>query len=1080
MSASSIPHQDYEFLQETFESIWLEIYPILENKVRNPLHAEWKKEILWIVNAHGHNLSAMSWGYRNADIVQQKILEYTLRAWNSLQEKVSHKKISFLLKQYERRYIEILPRMELLDTLFAISPITMSSPYQTSFFTKMIESLSRQLHSLGEYLYKNAFYEACQPGKELGKKIEKFQEDLAKIKSQILDFSIKEILFPQNCLGACLSSLFDLYHTSLPLFPWMNDTTIYSKVFEMAQTVQSSYPVLKELSEHDFLPIPLIQSPVFPENTLEKIVWTKVFLPQGGKPLGIQPCAWQFHNKIWPKAERESIKKIIEWYKETSNPLIYKHILEKLSVVKYDVSSLAQMFSYNSSVEMAKEIFQHFKKEENREKLDTIQPFLSAYGIEIVSKSNAHEYLEEDDLLVHEYSFGETKSDFLVQMGARFSDQKFQTGKYVHVIGKEPACLSVLARMKLFLEKNIPSPTIPSSLLKNLESFFQAEFWHLAETKRDFLQEKLYLTLCQVIQEADSILYTELTLFSKKNRIKYECLLLELQRSLREDGWKIGIVAGKYRSQEQIQKLSQWEQKWYKESPSPYLFLKKENHDYVAIGFPFPHERFCRYIVSEHDSTPGNMSYTKAMEPEILRKWKDFFPSRDSRSVSIEYQCLSLFQKHWPTDKKKVQEGLLSCLDALIPEIHQDAIEKINQALALDNFPALLPSPKILGEKWPALEAQNILCKEGIEYQFCEEKEKNTVLEILSFGFEKSQIKIRASLGKCDEPLCLSWEILGFFSYLLKSFVFLQENSQMPISPWPFYPCSDKEKIIEVWPCLIKNLIPFEPEEYYNLFILQNGFSSIEKYKKLLSLLTLADMLVGLFYPESAEYQSLCDRVAQFLDREKFRLMPVTLNHASGNAQIRYLLWPENKILAIAQRRVLHRNAPAILIYGNPAAVSEKYCLDPFSSCLHPLKKIFLVFWAALQRITTSHLREQAIQRWLAVYYQIHAQPQIHNVIEFLNAGYEYQEILSSSLPYDFVHQMFSPILEFLQSEGFSIIHAAKGQIYQNEDSLYFDKEDSLLTHREKSGTILYTKRPCILKKDKEELWQKGKVIVVL
>lgn len=103
MSASKIQHEDCDDLQETFETIWLEIYPFLKERVQKPPRISWKSEILWIVNAHGHNLSALAWGYKNSDIVHQKILEYTLRLWNSIKEKISSKKNTLFVQAIRKK-----------------------------------------------------------------------------------------------------------------------------------------------------------------------------------------------------------------------------------------------------------------------------------------------------------------------------------------------------------------------------------------------------------------------------------------------------------------------------------------------------------------------------------------------------------------------------------------------------------------------------------------------------------------------------------------------------------------------------------------------------------------------------------------------------------------------------------------------------------------------------------------------------------------------------------------------------------------------------------------------------------------
>ncbi|NUM33692.1 MAG: hypothetical protein HUU50_04075 [Candidatus Brocadiae bacterium] len=1075
MSASKIQHEDCDDLQETFETIWLEIYPFLKERVQKPPRISWKSEILWIVNAHGHNLSALAWGYKNSDTVHQKILEYTLRLWNSIKEKISSKKIYSLFNQYEKKYVEIFADPDLPDTLFAIAPICPTILGQAYFFSKMTDTLAKELQRLQEYLQKNSFYDTCHPGKELKTKSEQFQEDLKKIQSQIIDASSQEALLPQHCLGIYLSHIFDLYQNALLLFPWLSDNALYKLIFQLSQTIENHYPIQSELPYQDALTIQMIQSPLFPESFIEKISCTKVFFPKDWKPIGIQPWVWKFQSKVWTAPERESLKKIAEWYKQTAQPLIYKHILEKFSNVKHDVYSLSQYFSYNSSLELAQEVFQYLKKHQDQERWEEFQPFLSAYGIEVITQSNAQEYVEDDELLVHEYSFGLPKSDSLTQPGIRFMDQKFQIGKYVHVIGKEPYCVGVFARLKLFAQKNLKD--FPDSLKEKLESIIQPEFWYLADSKRSFSEKKLYPAVVQIIQAMDAFFYKDLFLFSKKVRIQYECLLLELQRAIQQDGWKIGIAAGKFLTIQQIQSLPSWSRKWELEKKQTGILLKREHKEYVTLGFPYPQEGFCRYIVSENSSTPGFMVYTRAWEPEIMKSWQTFFPTLDQEKSAIPSQCFALLNEHWHIHPEKAKEALIFCLNSLIPHISLETREKINQALIKDHFPILLPSLEIIGKKWPLLDPQESVFQDRIEYRFCEDQEKDTILEILSFGFEKKQVKIAASLGKCDEALCLSWEILGFFSFLLKRFSFLQENQQNPLASWQNQPFYSLKKLSLAWPGIIKNIMPLSPEEYHALFILQNGRTLTEKYKKLLDLLCLADMLVSLFYPDTLEYQELCDRVAEFLQKQNLKIQPISLLQTQGNSQIRYILWTENKILSIVQRRILHRNNQAILLYGNCASSSD-YCLDALSPFTPGIKKLFLFFWASLQRIGTQHVREQALEKWQAVYYQIQAQPKISFIIELVNLAYKYQELLTPFMDFPLWQHLLEPALQLLSAQGYKVLDVQIGQPYQATDSLYYDKEESLLQHAQAENTILAIAKPCILKKDAHDSWQKGKVFV--
>ncbi len=1102
-------------LQKEFGTIWQWIYYSISSSMLKINEISLSLELLWIVNAHGKNLEALEQRCIQAEIIHREIWYYTLRFWNSFKTNFSfeNQQIQASIKKYENLYSEFIQYISQLPESEIITFCPINSQYfgQTSHFIKLGQELLEECLAMQKYLEnsKSNYLSNTITSQIFIKNIGNFSQNINEILQRIKRPYLKQIILPQDCLSMFLQNIYNFSESSLNFLSLFSEAKLWNHIANLMKIIQQYYPKLFEGTQNLAQTHPIFYLPIFPQEISSVEQNFTVFQKN---EYGFIPIKWDCKPLKWNKTECQAIQSLVNYYMQHPNENIYTQILSKLEKIPDKINSLIQLFiEVNPDKNLVEWIQEWWEKTYQSANISAMTTLVESFNIQIITIQNINDYSKEKDFIREEFFFGDKEKNVVKKIGWSYQDTVLQKAVYIHIVDSNMKIFVTLQKLEDWLLKTTPEFYI--HFRKELQPLQSPKFWYRCREYSNFCDEILFPILSDIISAMDDYIYkkenTE-NVFSytqsRNIRCEYEVLLNEMKKSLQQDHWNITIVAGEMPTLEEIQSMPSWEKKWFQYVREKSQLLPQNLANQVPILHHYSPTHLQRYIATENCSTEGNMIYVREIVPPILEQmlfWKSEIERMLKQSKYLESDRHLLkevseqisfwsqdIQHYWPEHQEKLIRQLEQCIQSLTNYISHEEISKIQNSLLISKgFPILLPKPNIIGEKYPSLSIPKELAKAKVEYYFSEQEYK-TIQKIKKYAFNSRDVEIILSNGQPDKALQLSWQWLNAMKIFLEKFPNLlqsindvennnsKEKDNNPLLKKTDIPCQFSE-LEKLWPNMLSSISPMSAKEFYENFISQNNQQEIPKFELLIKIMQFSDTLSMIFYPEASELQKVSTDIAYFLSDRNISIQPIDLKEVPLETKIIFILHPTEEAVAIGKRRILNYSDEAIVLQGICKSDYEEIRWDSKEPLLGELKKLFWEYWGHLQKIGNKITREQTINQWQISYYQIQSKPAFSYIIEFLNLSYEYYERIQSSISKFTWQALISPIKNFLNKNGFEVLELYPQEVYNPKlHSLYYDIEESLLSHSEPIGTILRIKQPAILYPKEKRIWQKGKILI--
>jgi hypothetical protein len=1096
--AALTPQQLLEQLEITFAEMVGIVYRTLKNRQcatdflgGMPL----RSEMMWLINAHRFTLHGMYAGAGNSDYVQNSILRYLLRLWNSYRH--HFRKLSRRMQRrfgVYARYANLLREQIVPSDLRVLLPVIVPDQTgQAALFWHMAEELRREIQQISISLA-TLPYRAITPVQEVEQGLKLFAHDLADMQQQLKKPTATDTLCPASWLYRCLSHIQELYARATVFFLLTCENQAWQAAERLRTIVWRTYPALAHIEKN----YPRAELPrrgwrylaIFNGQAVETA--ERLFFTAEGTCFTLQPRTWMglrlgsdYAEEIYP-----ALQQFVMLYLKTAEPKFYEELIGRW----YELAEAGTGFTpwlgtsrlrRDVVKEMAYALLSHTQGQAGLGFLEILRPLLLDLDVELVWARNVNNHADDTSLVEHRYVFAEPPGNYLKQNGLRVDDNVLQRAIYLHKIWPRPAAIEPLHKLRLWLCELSCSQTqnaLRTQIVGQLESMVTPRFWCGMAEHSVFQEQQLLPALREVVHGLDSILYGEASGFDKRLRVEYESAFNALARSLIKDGWQIVLLAGKCSRQ-----LAQHHRLPTQLSPLAW-------QEYVAVGYPLPLPDFRRPLSSTANPALSRLFYCRAYEPELLAWCRRPLPAAFLHLQPNIETLARLLLESWPEAATRTAQQVVDTIVNPLAQqmlaarqsdsLRQEALEflsPLRDVLERDHLPLFWPEPSCVGSDLGSLpQAAAVRQASELEYM-ASPAPKGTVLAILRFGLDWDEVRLRVSSGPADEDLCLFGDMLAALNELCRRHTeLLTEPGQLP-QPLP---PPDSVKIAElatlpaIWPQLVPELLPLPLRDYHVFFAEYNGELHVGKLQHLATLLALCDRLGAVFFPETAALQKVADRVAQHLDARKIAVDPLLLAPPKSHAQTLYLLWPQPEILAIVRRRIAGHSADAVVIKGSPRTDSDDALFDAASEILPTLRRLYAFIWCHLARAGDPSLRAQVMERWQAVYYQVQAKARLSQLLEFINLFYSYRDLWQPFVGTDAEQSLLAPIEKFLEQASVVMVRLENGEIFGACHAAYFDRQETLLPHAKPPGTIIQVLKPAFFHSADKRLLQKGRLLV--